>query len=43
MTIDMTCAECAERLPEYIAGLGDAGERERIERHVRTCDRAGRN
>ncbi len=39
MTIDMTCAECAERLPEYIAGLGDAGERERIERHIRTCDR----
>jgi hypothetical protein len=39
MTIDMTCAECAERLPEYIAGLSDAGERERIERHIRICDR----
>jgi anti-sigma factor RsiW len=38
MSIDITCAECAECLPEYVAGLSGTSERERIERHVRTCD-----
>jgi anti-sigma factor RsiW len=39
MSVDITCAECVERLPEYVSGLGDADERERIERHIQTCDR----
>jgi hypothetical protein len=39
MSVDITCAEWVERLPEYVAGLCGASERKRIERHLSTCDR----
>src|SRR5262249_42673201 len=42
MNAEMACSECSNLLLEYVAGRLEPAERERVERHLATCDRCRR-